>query len=151
MYARGRNPAVPICGFRAKFKEHEVIQIREMAAEGYSNALIKEHFDFDVADPTLSNIIHGVSYKKVGGERTFVTRGSSGISQYIGVSFNAQTGKWQATLCFEGLKLYLGRYDDEIEAALAYNAEVNRRGLNKRLNIIEPGPSSMVPKPYRRY
>lgn len=46
------------------------------------------------------------------------TRGSS---KYKGVYWDKRYRKWCATICFEGRNYYLGSFDDEIEAAKAYD------------------------------
>lgn len=42
-------------------------------------------------------------------------------SAFKGVSFYTQTGKWHAEITLDGKKIYIGSYDDEIEAARAYD------------------------------
>jgi hypothetical protein len=45
-----------------------------------------------------------------------------GSSQYKGVSWTKQRGKWQAEICVDGKRMYLGKFDNEIDAARAYDA-----------------------------
>lgn len=40
-----------------------------------------------------------------------------GSSKYIGVSFDKKSKKWKAQIRPNGKQIYLGRFDDEIEAA----------------------------------
>lgn len=66
-------------------------------------------------------------------------RKSIGSSQYKGVHFNKKCKrKWSAMIrCSEG-RLYLGRFANETEAALAYNeAAIKYHGEFARLNIIQ--------------
>jgi len=44
-----------------------------------------------------------------------------GSSQYKGVCWRKREKKFVATICVDGKKLYLGYFDDEIEAAKAYD------------------------------
>lgn len=42
-------------------------------------------------------------------------------SEYRGVSFHKKSNKWQARICLNKTKIHLGLYDNEIDAADAYN------------------------------
>ncbi len=44
-------------------------------------------------------------------------------SKYKGVNFNKGTNLWMATICKNGTKKYLGLFEDEEEAAMAYDEE----------------------------
>lgn len=43
-------------------------------------------------------------------------------SIYKGVTWNARKGKWYALIFVEGKQRFIGQFDDEVEAALAYDA-----------------------------
>lgn len=45
----------------------------------------------------------------------------SGASEYRGVSWYKQIGKWYATCCINGTSIHLGTFTDEIDAAKAYD------------------------------
>jgi hypothetical protein len=42
-------------------------------------------------------------------------------SQYKGVSFVKNTSKWESYITKDGIKIFLGNYVNEIDAAIAYN------------------------------
>lgn len=64
--------------------------------------------------------------------------GSAHSSQYKGVIWDKARGKWLARICRYGVTKNLGRYDDEAEAARAYDAAaVEHFGEFARLNFPE--------------
>ncbi len=59
-------------------------------------------------------------------------------SQYRGVSRNKQKNKWNAQIQFEGKWIWLGRFDNEIDAAKAYDEAARKyHGEFARLNFSE--------------
>ncbi len=61
-------------------------------------------------------------------------------SRFKGVSFYKRDGRWEASIKVDGRKRRLGCFDDEIEAAKAYNAAALAAwGEFARLNEIKEG------------
>jgi len=62
---------------------------------------------------------------------------SRGASKYIGVSQDNSKTKWKANIFINGKSMYLGRFDTEDDAALAYNkAAVKFDKGGKYLNYV---------------
>jgi hypothetical protein len=62
----------------------------------------------------------------------------SATSRYIGVSFEDRSGKWRARVMYKGKRVWLGRFDSEIDAGKAYDAAANKYyGEFARLNFPE--------------
>ena len=63
-------------------------------------------------------------------------------SQFIGASFNKRIGKWTAYLRFEGKRIWLGQFDNEIDAAKAHDAAaIKYHGEFAKLNFLETADS----------
>jgi len=62
----------------------------------------------------------------------------SKTSKYKGVSFKSEQKKYIAQIQISGIKKHIGYFDNEIEAAKAYNkSAIKLHGEFARLNIIE--------------
>jgi hypothetical protein len=60
------------------------------------------------------------------------------LSSFVGVTLHRATGRWQAQICSGGVCRYLGLFNDEREAALAYDAAAHETyGEFARLNFPE--------------
>jgi hypothetical protein len=61
-------------------------------------------------------------------------------SKYKGVSWNKRAGKWEVSIIARGAKYYLGKYDNEIDAAKAYDKKaIELFGEFARPNFINKG------------
>lgn len=61
-----------------------------------------------------------------------------GTSKFKGVYLNKNTGQWHSQITYKKKTYYLGKFDDEHNAALAYNvAALKKHKQFSKLNIIE--------------
>lgn len=64
--------------------------------------------------------------------------GRGGLSRFKGVSWNKQAGKWQVAIRANGQRIYLGIYEDELEAASVYNEAAKKYfGEFAYLNVLD--------------
>jgi len=62
-------------------------------------------------------------------------------SRFLGVYYSKQRGKWQALIRIDGKYKHIGYFDDELEAARAYDARaVEQYGEFARLNFPDEWP-----------
>jgi hypothetical protein len=68
------------------------------------------------------------------------------VSRYIGVCLEKRTGRWEARIWQQGKGIRLGRFNNEIEAAKAYDEAAKRyRGEFACLNFPESADSPASP------
>jgi AP2 domain len=67
--------------------------------------------------------------------------GNRGRSRFMGVTYDMRTGRWKARIGYDGVRLYLGLFSDEVTAARAYDQKAREfYGDAARLNFPEAAP-----------
>lgn len=61
-------------------------------------------------------------------------RGRKTSSRFRGVSFHPMSGKYEARISVQNVKHFLGLFDDDISAAIVYDAFAVRFGVGHRIN-----------------
>jgi hypothetical protein len=75
-------------------------------------------------------------------------RAVKGTSKYRGVYYGKREKKWHAAICFNGKRMHLGYFTDELEAAKAYDAAAKiYHGEFAMLNFPQNCPSTAQNKP----
>ncbi len=63
-------------------------------------------------------------------------RSTKTTSRFIGINLEKKSGRWAVKIVYEGKRLWLGRFKDELEAAKAYDAAAKKyHGEFARLNF----------------
>ena len=78
-----------------------------------------DHENLDRLDNSIKNLRWVTSS---GNNRNRKSRGSS---EYLGVSWNKQNGKWEARISIDGKNKHLGLFDDEEDAHKVYMEKYN--------------------------
>jgi hypothetical protein len=80
------------------------------------NPLNIDHINGDRADNKITNLRLATTAQNAKNQRK--RDGTS--SRYKGVKWREKTGKWQAQITVDGRSVYLGSYDNQLDAHLAY-------------------------------
>ena len=96
--------------------------------------LVVDHINHDGLDNRRSNLRVITKKQNQGNRRS--ARNSS--SKYLGVSKNKKSGLFTAQIRLsDGKRICLGRFNDEIVAAMAYNRAASEvHGIFANLNVI---------------
>lgn len=118
-----------------KVKNHRIHQL--VASEFLDNPLnlkCVDHVDGNKLNNNLDNL-RFCSYSQNGANRK---KQSNTSSIYKGVDFQKRANKWRASIKIDGKSKTLGHFEDEKEAAKAYNEKAKELfGDFAKLNIIE--------------
>ena len=92
-----------------------------------------DHINSDTWDNRLENL-RECSQRNNAKNRS---KGLGTTSKYKGVTYVKSRGKWQATIMNNYRSVFIGRFDSEIDAALAYNVRAKElHGEFAKLNEI---------------
>ena len=87
--------------------------------ENPGNKTSVDHIDRDKTNNNITNLRWATQSENLGNG----SKRTKGSSNFKGVSRLKRTGKWQAQIKNKGRSIHLGYFDDEIDAANAYNAK----------------------------
>ena len=81
--------------------------------------LVVDHINHNGLDNRKANLRPATRAQNILNRPYIKRKGSP--SKYKGVSWNKQMKKWQVQICYNGKHKFVGYFDDEIEAAKAYD------------------------------
>lgn len=96
---------------------HEIIYLHRVIMDAPPRAEV-DHINRNGLDCQRSNMRLSTKSENQHNSRLH----SDSTSGYKGVSWNKASGKWQSRIRVNGKTIYLGHFDDPIEAAYAYDA-----------------------------
>ena len=96
--------------------------------------LVVDHKNCDGLDNRRSNLRFATHAQNTRNRR----KKKNGSSQFLGVYFNKEKSTWDSQLMHNGKKIWVGRFQTQIDAAKAYDAAAKKyHGEFARLNFSE--------------
>lgn len=88
----------------------------------YTGEMFIDHIDGNPLNNSKSNFRLSSPMQNLWNRKKFTTYNQQlTTSQYKGVTYDWRVYRWKAQIGFEGGVIYLGHFDSELEAAMAYN------------------------------
>lgn len=110
----------------------DFVKFKEWAeSNGYNDSLT-----IDRIDPTKGYSPDNCRWATYKEQNEHLTKRSNVTSTYRGVCWYKRYNKWEATITINYKCIHLGKFDNEIDAAKAYNDYVITHNLNRPLNKI---------------
>ncbi|MGA2323912.1 MAG: HNH endonuclease [Sedimentisphaerales bacterium] len=134
VYGNGTNLYAVRLQFTESNKTSTVYMHREIMNP--PAGLVVDHKNCDGLDNRRSNLRFATQAQNTRNRR----KKKNAVSQFRGVWFHK--GKWGSQICSQGKRMFLGRFDNEIDAARAYDAAARKyHGEFARLNFSESADS----------
>lgn len=123
---------IRVNGVYKKFQAHRIVYFLQTGSD--PGELIVDHV-CGVESPL--HLRGGTQSDNLGNAKKRLTvNGKLTTSRYKGVSWFKQTQKWRVEIKYKGKSIHLGYFDDEVTAALMYDAKAfELRGDKARLNF----------------
>jgi len=86
--------------------------------------IVVDHINGDISDDRLSNL--RVVTHRENLSSCFRSDKKKQASQYVGVNWSKRAGKWYALIQYKGVRIYLGSYDVELDASMAYQTALGK-------------------------
>lgn len=102
---------------------HKTIAIHILVADafiGIDSTKVTDHINNDPLDNRLCNLQRITQRENV--SKKVVNK----TSKYVGVCWHKGKRKWDANICIKGKDIFIGRFDDEYQASLAYQSELEK-------------------------
>ena len=102
------------------------------------DGLVCDHINGDSLDNRKANLRSATHLQNCWNARKSP---QSAYSKYKGVTFDKMRQKWNAQICVNGKRIFLGTFKDETEAAKAYDSAAKRHfGEFAALNFPDSSP-----------
>ena len=100
-------------GYKRRYGIHQLVGMAFLDYKPNGTKMVIDHINNDSSDNRLENL-------QIVSQRINTFKDKHGTSKYIGVYWNKSRNKWRAMIHINGKKTHIGYFDEEEEAAKAY-------------------------------
>jgi hypothetical protein len=112
--------SLKINGLRKSFLVHQLVAVAFLGHSPDGHKTVVDHINNDKLDNRLCNL-------QLISQRENASKDSKRkYSSFLGVTWNHTANKWMSQITVSGKNKYLGVFEDEIEAANAYNLALEK-------------------------
>lgn len=130
-------------GRRRTFKISQLVAMAFLGHEPDGLKLVVDHINGNRLDDRVENL--RIVTQRANASTCFRTNNGTFSSEYVGIHWHSNSLKWRSSIYYDGIRINLGSFDNEIEASNAYQ---------KALSKIENGsfnPNDYKPKYSSKY
>ena len=102
------------------FQIHQLVAIHFLNHVPNGLSSVVNHIDFNKNNNNVSNL------EIVSNRENSNRKHLKSTSKYIGVSWDKNKNKWQSQIKKEGKTIFLGRFNSELDASIAYQNALNK-------------------------
>ena len=111
-------------GVYRTFKHSQLVAMAFLNHKPNRYKIVVDHINGDISDDRLSNL--RVVTHRENLSTCFRSDKKKLTSQYAGVNWSKQAGKWCARIQYKGVLISLGYYDVELDASMAYQTALGK-------------------------
>ncbi len=113
-----------INGIDRTFQGSQLVAMAFLGHKPNGCTLVVDHINGNKSDDRVENL--RIVTNRANTTTCFRSDKGSFSSEYIGVLRNKRASKWQALIQYNGVRIYLGLYNTEIEASIAYQSALSK-------------------------
>ena len=130
-------------GRRRTFKISQLVAMAFLGHEPDGLKLVVDHINGNRLDDRVENL--RIVTQRANASTCFRTNNGTFSSEYVGIHWHSNSLKWRSSIYYDGIRINLGSFDNEIDASNAY-----QKALSK-INNDSFNPNDYKPKYSSKY
>ncbi|HAZ38112.1 MAG TPA: hypothetical protein DCY71_09765 [Clostridiaceae bacterium] len=119
-----KHVTLTIKGRQKAFKISQLVAIGFLGHKPDGYKLVVDHINGNRSDDRVENL--RIVTNRANASTCFRTGNGTFSSKYVGVCWSNRSLKWQSSIYYDGINIYLGLFDNEIDASDAYQKALSK-------------------------